>query len=284
MGELIQQHGQMVRHDDASSFDGLVVMGDKLRRTGFLPAHIKDGVSFAAIVLMGREMGMGTMAACRKLQVIKGTVTERADSQLARFKSAGGHAEFKELSESRAVLVLKHPNGDTHTETFTLDDAKRAGLASNDNYHKHPKAMLRSRAITAGLKSVGWEGASGLYDPDEVETTVEISRTTKTVDPSDDFDQFRPETPLPSAHQVIETVRQRSGLVAKAKGAIEKSADLDELDQHRMKIDTHLQAGRLTESEASELVTLCRKRVEVLMAAEEAAAADEIDVPAEAVQ
>jgi hypothetical protein len=35
-------------------------------------------------------------------------------------------------------------------------------------YLKHPKAMLRSRAITAGLKSVGWEGGSGVYDPSEL--------------------------------------------------------------------------------------------------------------------
>jgi len=143
--------GLALASHEEPSFDSLVSMGDALRRTGFLPSHIKDGVSFAAIVLMGRELGMGTMAACRKLQVIKGTVTERADSQLARFKSCGGRAQFKELSEGKAVVWLRHPNGDEHVETFTMEAAKRAGLASNDNSAKHPKAMLRSRAITAGL-------------------------------------------------------------------------------------------------------------------------------------
>jgi hypothetical protein len=33
---------------------------------------------------------------------------------------------------------------------------------------KYPRAMLRSRVITAGLKSVGWEGGAGNYDPSEM--------------------------------------------------------------------------------------------------------------------
>lgn len=47
-----------------------------------------------------------------------------------------------------------------------MEDAKRAGLTGNV-WKAYPKAMLRSRAITAGLKSVGWSGAAGFYDPDE---------------------------------------------------------------------------------------------------------------------
>ena len=35
-------------------------------------------------------------------------------------------------------------------------------------YGKYAKAMLRSRAITAGLKSIGWEGGCGTYDDDEI--------------------------------------------------------------------------------------------------------------------
>jgi hypothetical protein len=240
---------------DEPSFDGLVHMGDQLRRTGFLPSHIKDGVSFAAIVLMGRELGMGTMAACRKLQVIKGTVTERADSQLARFKSCGGRAQFKELSETRAVLVLRHPNGDEHTETFTLEDAKRAGLASNDNYAKHPKAMLRSRAITAGLKSIGWEGAVGIYDPDEV---ADIPATPEPV-------AVRPATPPPA--------EERADPFEVAKAAIEAESDIGKLDAIRRKIDVRVKDGTFTSFQADELCDRIHARVEFLEAEREPAEA-----------
>jgi hypothetical protein len=281
------------RTDDAAEFGSLVSMGDQLRRTGFLPAHIKNGVDFAAIVLMGREMGMGTMAACRKLQVIKGTVTERADSQLARFKSAGGRAEFKELSETRAVLTLRHPNGDQHTETFTIEDAKRAGLASNDNYNKHPKAMLRSRAITAGLKSVGWEGAVGIYDPDEVsepeparEPVVVRPRGTKPQPVADGItvhhvESFEPPTHTPDIttdQPSVVTLKSKRAApeitdpVAKARLAVSRAKTLEDCDALRDLITLRHSEGVFTDADRDELKKLLHGKAEILIGSEEVAA------------
>lgn len=266
-----------VTHNSEPSFDSLVSMGDALRRTGFLPSHIKDGVSFAAIVLMGRELGMGTMAACRKLQVIKGTVTERADSQLARFKSCGGRAQFKELTEARAVLVLRHPNGDEHTETFTIEDAKRAGLASNDNYAKHPKAMLRSRAITAGLKSIGWEGSVGIYDPDEIADapTPEPVREPVVVRPKFPQTESRPaaverahapatavnpgqDTAQSPATPANEDQMQRSRL------AVNRAKTVAELERFRSITEERLKSGAYTPSQADELFNLIDNKLDWL--------------------
>lgn len=142
-------------------------IGAVLVKTGFLPEHIKTGPQAAAIILTGQELGMAPMRAVRSLVMVKGKVTESADSQLARFKASGGRAKFLQLTDEVAELTLRHPNGDEHTERFTLADAKRAGIAS-PMYQKFPKAMLRSRVITAGLKSLGWEGGTGIYDPSEL--------------------------------------------------------------------------------------------------------------------
>lgn len=263
--------GLAEHNQGATEFAGLVSMGDQLRRTGFLPSHIRDGVSFAAIVLMGRELGMGTMAACRKLQVIKGTVTERADSQLARFKSAGGRAEFKELSETRAVLTLRHPNGDQHTETFTIEDAKRAGLASNDNYNKHPKAMLRSRAITAGLKSIGWEGAVGIYDPDEV-SEPEL-REPVVVRPKFDNTESRPAAVerghAPATAVESKTTAQSPALsandpVANARLAVQRTNSLELLAALRDRVNQRHREGTFSEAQRNELVHLIDTKCEWL--------------------
>lgn len=265
--------GLAEHNQGATEFAGLVSMGDQLRRTGFLPSHIRDGVSFAAIVLMGRELGMGTMAACRKLQVIKGTVTERADSQLARFKSAGGRAEFKELSETRAVLTLRHPNGDQHTETFTIEDAKRAGLASNDNYNKHPKAMLRSRAITAGLKSIGWEGAVGIYDPDEV-SEPEL-REPVVVRPKFPTTESRPAA-VERAHApataaaIAQPAAQSPALSAtedamqRSRLAVNKAKSTAELERFRSITEARLKSGEYTPAQADELFNLIDHKLDWL--------------------
>jgi hypothetical protein len=267
-------------------------MGDALRRTGFLPSHIKDGVSFAAIVLMGRELGMGTMAACRKLQVIKGTVTERADSQLARFKSCGGRAQFKELSEGKAVIWLRHPNGDEHVETFTIEDAKRAGLASNDNYAKHPKAMLRSRAITAGLKSLGWEGSVGIYDPDEIaDPTPEPVREPVVVRPqgtkvAEGIEVHHVKTFTPVE---VRPKFDSSGVdspLGKARVAVSRATTVERLEKLRTTADERLADGTFTKDEHKSLCQLIHGKLDILLNAEDSGTehfdAQEIEAEAQA--
>lgn len=178
----------------AQSFGEMVQMGEQLVRTGFLPAHLRTGAQVAAVILTGRELGMEPMRAVRSLSLVKGKVIESADSQLARFKADGGRATFKTLTETEAVLWLRHPNGDEHTESFTMQDARNAGLAGSDTYKKFPKAMLRSRVITAGLKSVGWEGAIGNYDPDEVRGTP-----LEPTEPAQEVEYVKAETVEPAA-------------------------------------------------------------------------------------
>jgi hypothetical protein len=256
--------GLALATNDESSFDSLVHMGESLLRTGFLPSHIKNGVSFAAIVLMGRELGMGTMAACRKLQVIKGNVTERADSQLARFKSVGGKSEFKELTDTRAVLWLRHPNGDEHTETFSIEDAKRAGLSSNDNYSKHPKAMLRSRAITAGLKSIGWEGAVGIYDPDEIVDHPEPVRVRPKFDDTNLATRVQ-QSEIGIAPEIPDApARATPDDMVKARHAVQQAKSVERLDAIRVTVQKRLlDEGFYTDAQADELFALIDGKVEI---------------------
>lgn len=166
--------GREIATKDAAegfNFFELVQAGSQMVKTGFLPDHIRTGEQFAAIVLTGREMGIPPMRAIRSLMIVKGNVVEKADSQLARFKEAGGRAEFEVLDDTRAVLRLTHPNGDTHVETWTVEDSRKAGLTGG-NHSKFPRAMIRSRCITAALKSLGWAGAVGNYDPDELRESM----------------------------------------------------------------------------------------------------------------
>jgi len=170
-------------------------LAEALVPTGFLPDAIKTPGQAVAIILAGRELGLPPMRALRSLSMVKGKVTENADSQLARFKAEGGRAIFETLDDTTAVLRLTHPNGDTHLETFTFEDAKRAGLLASGMYGKFPRAMLRSRAITAGLKSLGWSGAAGNYDPDELQID-EVPHGT--AQPVIEVVPHRPEVPKPT--------------------------------------------------------------------------------------
>lgn len=152
-----------------SAFAHMRDLAASLVASGFLPKAINTPEKAIAVMLAGRELGVGPMIALRSIHIIDAKPVVAADLLLARFKADGGRAEFVELTDKIAKLSLQHPNGDKHVESFTIDMAKEAQLLGKDNWKKHAKAMLRSRVITAALKSIGYEPTAGVYTPDEAE-------------------------------------------------------------------------------------------------------------------
>jgi hypothetical protein len=166
-------------------YGSLMALAKELCTTGFLPQAIKTPAQAVAIILTGRELGLPPMQSLRSICIIQGKPELSADLQLSIFHRDGGRSKWLTLTATEAKLLLKHPNGDEHTEVFTMEDAKRAGLAAGVNWQKYPKAMLRSRAITAGLKSIGFEPLTGAYAPGEIggPEVVEGEPGTVTVEP-----------------------------------------------------------------------------------------------------
>lgn len=175
MGTAVATLGDRTADVIAVNWDQEMRGAKALLESGLCPAGIKSPQAALFIILTGRDLGLSPVQSLRSIHVIQGKIEVAADQQLALFKRAGGRAEFKVLTDTEATLALKHANGDKHTETFTIEDAKRAGLVDG-NWKKYPKAMLRSRAITAGLKSIGFDATAGLYAPGEV-TDAEITVT-----------------------------------------------------------------------------------------------------------
>lgn len=138
-----------------------------LLKSGLAPQSLRTPEAALYVILVGRDLGLTPTQSLRSINVIQGKVEIAADMQLSLFKREGGKAIWRVLSDTIAEVELTHPNGDQHVERFTLDDAKRAKL-TGDNWQKYPKAMLRSRAITAGMKSIGFDALAGVYAPGEI--------------------------------------------------------------------------------------------------------------------
>lgn len=138
-----------------------------LFKSGLCPATIKSAEAALFIILTGRDLGLSAVQSLRSIHVIQGKIELAADQQLALFKRRGGRATWLTLTDTEATCRFIHPNGDEHTESFTMKDAQRAGIATG-NYNKYPRAMLRSRCITAGLKSMGFDATAGMYDEGEL--------------------------------------------------------------------------------------------------------------------
>lgn len=129
--------------------------------------------SIFTVMVKGRELGMKVTVALDCFSVIKGVPRPSADLIQALCERDPDCEYFKmiESTAERAVYRIKRRSHDKAFPDFvyTMEDAKTAGLASNDNYRKNPAAMLRARCkSTAGR--VAFPGATcGLYCPEEMD-------------------------------------------------------------------------------------------------------------------
>jgi len=124
------------------------------RASGMFP-DIQSEAAACAKLIIGRGLGLADYDAMAGLHIIKGKAVLAANLMAAAIKRSGKY-DYRATctdTECRVEFLGRdggkwRPIGET---TFTLDDAKRAGLGG-DNWRKYPKAMLFARCISAGYK------------------------------------------------------------------------------------------------------------------------------------
>jgi len=88
---------------------------------------------------------------------------------LARFQQAGGSVVWKEYTNDAVTGLFTHPQGGSLEVTWTLVQAKSIGIANKDNWKNYPRAMLRARVISEGIRAVFPGCVVGVYTPEEVQ-------------------------------------------------------------------------------------------------------------------
>lgn len=157
--------------DIAGELPQLFKLATALKQAGgFLPRHIRNEGELVAVILAGRELGLPPMTSLRSIHLVEGRVTLAADTQLALMARAGVTYQWTADGRSgTAQLRLQRPGMQPHVQTYTLDDAKQAGLAGKDNWRKHTAAMLRARCVSGAAKAYAPDILAGVYTPDEAE-------------------------------------------------------------------------------------------------------------------
>lgn len=108
-----------------------------------------------AVMVKGHELGLGLAASFDFIHVIQGKPSLSSMGALALVYN---HPEYEgiEIVEEKnsngdpysCSVTMVRSNGFKHTVTFTVDDARRAGLIkSKSGWEKYPANMLRWRAI-----------------------------------------------------------------------------------------------------------------------------------------
>ena len=130
---------------------------------------MKDKNSVLALMAVAQAEGLHPATAARDFHIIQGRPALKADAMLARFQQAGGKVDGKDYTDERVTGVFSHPNGGELAVTWTIEQASKIGLVKpGSGWQKFPRAMLRSRCISEGIRSVFPGSVTGFYSPEEV--------------------------------------------------------------------------------------------------------------------
>lgn len=146
-----------------SDIDHMADVAAKSKMFGF-----KSKDEALAIMLLCQAEGMHPAIAMRDYNVIQGRPALKADAMLARYLAAGGKVKWNELTDKKVSATFTHAAGGEATITWTFEDAKKIGLTGKDNWVKYPRAMLRSRVVSEGIRTTFPGVIVGVYTPEEV--------------------------------------------------------------------------------------------------------------------
>ena len=150
------------------SFNDMQLMAEAIAKSGLF--GMKDTNSVVALMAVAQAEGLHPATAARDFHIIQGRPALKADAMLARFQNAGGKVDWTEYTDERVTGLFTHPNGGSLSVTWTLEQASRIGLVKpGSGWQKFPRAMLRSRCISEGIRSVFPGSVTGFYSPEEVQ-------------------------------------------------------------------------------------------------------------------
>lgn len=158
------------------------------------------------LMLVAQAEGLHPATAARDYHVIQGRPSMKADAMLARFQQSGGIVEWNEYTETKVSGAFRHPSSPKPVMVeWTFEMAKKIGLTGKDNWKNYPRAMLRARVISEGVRTCYPSIATGVYTPEEI---LDIG-------PEKDVTPSGPITPTTGALEAI-TAKQQEVVMATA--------------------------------------------------------------------
>lgn len=217
-------------------------LASTLVKSGLLPSAIKSPEAALVIILTGRELGLAPLQALRSISVVEGKPTLSADLLLALAYKSGlctGY-EILELTDEKCVVQISRNGQVKPPYSYTIEEARKAGLANRPNWQRHTKAMLRARATSAACRAYFPDVVLGLYTPDELEdlspvvseaAPVVIAPAPRVVEAAPAM-QALPASPAPASPAVSqeEDNSEEAEVIAAVKKAISEKTDVAQLD------------------------------------------------------
>lgn len=171
----------LTKPDPTLTEDGLRLMMAAAKRyvdSGLLPAEVNTPQKALVIMKAGRELGIPDTYALRNIHVVKGKPSCSSELLLALVRRTYGPGAIRvgKTTNEACTVQYREQGWDGVSEyTFTIEDARQAGVTNSGTWRAYPAAMLRARCISAVVRFAFPEAIAGLYTPEELGAEVLVT-------------------------------------------------------------------------------------------------------------
>ena len=121
------------------------------------------------LMLLSQAEGLHPIQAVRRYDIVDGKPAKKSDAMLADFMAAGGKVKWIACTDEECTAEFSAPGlSAPFSISWTIGMAKKAGLATKQNWTQYPRAMLRARVTSEGIRMAMPGVVAGIYTPEEV--------------------------------------------------------------------------------------------------------------------
>ena len=179
-----------------------------VKTTLLTPSNLKEAMEYATIIAnsamvpktyqgkagdilvavqMGAELGLKPIQALQNIAVINGKPSVYGDALLALVQAHSSFEDIKEWYDEKtntAFCRVKRKNQTEHTVSFSIEDAKKAGLwGKGGPWTQYPKRMMQMRARGFALRDKFADALGGLITVEEAQDYQVVDTPEKDVTP-----------------------------------------------------------------------------------------------------
>lgn len=157
-------------------YSDLFSLSIELAKSNLLPGlFFNKPANVLAQILTGREFGLGPMQSMRGFDIIGGKVSMTSGMIGALVLSSPVCVYLTPVKATDKIATFRtqrRGSPEPVEMSYTIEDAKLAGLVSKDNWRKNPIAMLLARAQARIGRAVYPDLVHGVYDRESDELDV----------------------------------------------------------------------------------------------------------------
>lgn len=150
---------------------------------------IKTIPQATALLLISYAEGRHPALAARDYNIIQGRPSKTSEAMARDFLASGGKIIWHKLDDTIADATFSHQAGGEVRISWDMERVKKAKISNAEMYAKYPRAMLRSRTVSEGVRTVFPAATSGMYVEEEIRGFAQDA----------EFTEVKPEAEKPKA-------------------------------------------------------------------------------------